>query len=68
MPDEVLGQAIKAFVVPLPGVTLAEREVIRHCQGRLESFMVPAKVEFVDELPKTNTGKIRKTGLGKETT
>ncbi|MBS0444120.1 MAG: AMP-binding protein [Proteobacteria bacterium] len=68
VPDEVLGQAIKAFVVPLPGVTLAEREVIRHCQGRLESFMVPAKVEFVDELPKTNTGKIRKTGLGKETT
>lgn len=68
VPDEVLGQAIKAYVVTLPGTTLTEREVIRHCQGRLESFMVPARVEFVDELPKTNTGKIRKTGLGKENT
>lgn len=63
VPDDVLGQAIKAFVVTLPGVQLTEREVIRHCLSRLESFMAPKKVEFVDALPKTGTGKIKKTGL-----
>jgi acyl-coenzyme A synthetase/AMP-(fatty) acid ligase len=42
---------------------LTEREVIRHCLGRLENFMAPKHVEFVAELPKTDTGKIKKTGL-----
>jgi len=63
VPDDVLGQAIKAFVVTLPGVRFTEREVIRHCLTRLESFMAPKYVEFVAELPKTGTGKIKKTGL-----
>ena len=64
VPDEVLGQAIKAYVTLKPGATLTEREVIRHCLSRLESFMAPKYVEFVDALPKTDTGKIKKTGLG----
>ena len=63
VPDEVLGQAVKAFVVLKEGHHLSEREVIRHCLGRLENFMAPKYVEFVPELPKTDTGKIRKTGL-----
>jgi acyl-CoA synthetase (AMP-forming)/AMP-acid ligase II len=66
--DAVLGQAIKAFVTPVPGAQLSERDVIRHCMARLESFMVPKSVEFVDALPKTDTGKIRKTSLGKANT
>ena len=37
--------------------------MIRHCLSRLESFMAPKYVEFVAELPKTGTGKIKKTGL-----
>jgi acyl-CoA synthetase (AMP-forming)/AMP-acid ligase II len=64
--DDILGQAVKAYVTLVEGALLTERDVIRHCQGRLESFMVPKSVEFVAELPKTNTGKIRKTGLGKD--
>lgn len=64
VPDEVLGQAIKAYVTLKPGARLTEREVIRHCLARLESFMAPKFVEFVDTLPKTDTGKIKKTGLG----
>ena len=63
VPDAVLGQAVKAYVTLKSGVQLTEREVIRHCLARLESFMVPKFVEFVDELPKTDTGKIKKTGL-----
>jgi long-chain acyl-CoA synthetase len=61
--DDLLGEAVKAFVSLKAGVVLTEREVLRHCQSRLESFMVPKTVIFVDELPKTDTGKIKKTGL-----
>jgi amino acid adenylation domain-containing protein len=63
VPDEMLGQAIKAFVVLRPGCKYSEKDVIRHCQGRLESFMVPKHVTIVPELPKTDTGKIKKAGL-----
>jgi acyl-CoA synthetase (AMP-forming)/AMP-acid ligase II len=61
--DEVLGQAVKAYVTLKPGAHLTERDVIRHCLDRLESFMAPRVVAFVDSLPKTDTGKIKKTGL-----
>ncbi len=63
VPDDVLGQAVKAFVVAEGGAALEERALIRECQRRLEPFMVPKAIVFVPELPKTTTGKIRKTGL-----
>lgn len=63
VPDPVLGEAVKAFVTLKAGVTLTEREVIKYCGSKLESFMAPKHVSFVDELPKTDTGKIKKTGL-----
>jgi acyl-CoA synthetase (AMP-forming)/AMP-acid ligase II len=63
VPDEILGQAVKAFVVCETGVTLSKREVRRECEKRLESFMVPKQVVFVSELPRTDTGKIKKTSL-----
>lgn len=63
VPDAVLGQAVKAFVALRPGFSYSEREVIKYCLSRLESFMAPKHVVFVDALPKTDTGKIKKTGL-----
>ena len=63
VPDELLGEAIHAYVALNEGVELGERDVIAGCRERLESFMVPARVTFMDELPKTATGKIRKKGL-----
>jgi acyl-CoA synthetase (AMP-forming)/AMP-acid ligase II len=63
VPDDLLGQAVKAFVVLDPGVTLTTRDLERECQKRLESFMVPKLIELVPELPKTTTGKIKKTDL-----
>ena len=62
--DSVLGEAVKAFVVLKEGARLAERDVIRHCLGRLENFMAPKHVEFVHELPRTDTGKVKKAALG----
>jgi len=61
--DEILGEAIKAFIVPKDGVELTEKEVLRHCQQNLENFMVPKIIEFASSLPKTSTGKIRKAEL-----
>jgi len=63
VPDDLLGQAVKGFVVLDPGVTLTEKELQKECQKRLESFMVPKFIEIVAELPKTTTGKIKKTDL-----
>ncbi len=63
VPDPVLGQAIKAYVVLAAGRHYSEREVIRHCLSKLENFMAPKYVQFVDSIPKTNTGKIRKLRL-----
>jgi len=64
VPDEVLGQAVKAFLVSEAGAMLDEAGVRRACERRLESFMVPKHIVFVPDLPKTDTGKIKKTGLG----
>ena len=63
VPDALLGEAVKAFVALKPGSALTERDVVRHCTAHLEGFMVPKTVIFVGELPKTDTGKIKKTDL-----
>lgn len=65
MPDPLIGEAVKAFVVLQPGHTLTERDVIKYCLTKLESFMAPKQVVFVDSLPKTDTGKIKKTDLAR---
>lgn len=62
-PDELLGEAVHAYVALEDDSTLTERDVIGACRERLESFMVPARVFFLGELPKTASGKIRKKGL-----
>ena len=58
----LLGQAIKVFVVG-DGPHLTQADVLRHCRAHLEDYMLPKYVEFCDELPKTTSGKIKKTGL-----
>jgi acyl-CoA synthetase (AMP-forming)/AMP-acid ligase II len=63
VPDPVLGEAVKAFVVLREGHSLTERDVVRHCLGHLENFMAPKHVEFVAELPKTDTGKVKRAAL-----
>lgn len=63
VPDLILGNAIKAFLVLRDGMALDEAAVVKHCQKRLEKFMVPKHVAFIHQLPKTTTGKISKKGL-----
>jgi len=61
VPDPILGMAIKAIVAAEDGIT--ERDVIRHCAARLEDFMVPSRVEFRGQLPKSENGKIARKEL-----
>jgi long-chain acyl-CoA synthetase len=56
--DEVLGQAVRAFVVPVPGVELDERRLRRALIERLENFMLPRDIVFREALPKSPNGKI----------
>jgi amino acid adenylation domain-containing protein len=63
VPDEILGQAVKAFIVPAANSSLSENEILHHCKLNLEPFMVPKEIEFRTSLPKTTTGKIDKKPL-----
>jgi acyl-CoA ligase (AMP-forming) (exosortase A-associated) len=58
VPDEALGQSIKAFVVPKDGTPLAAEELAAHCGEKLPRYMVPKIIEILGELPKTSSGKV----------
>ncbi len=61
--DDVLGEAIKAYVVLKSDSRMTEKEILAHCTRFLEDFMVPKYVELTGELPKTSSGKITKKKL-----
>ena len=63
VPDDILGQAVKAFLVLSAGAALSENDILNHCKKNLEPFMTPKHIEFRDALPKTSTGKIDKKPL-----
>jgi acyl-CoA synthetase (AMP-forming)/AMP-acid ligase II len=62
VPDEKQGEAIKVFVVK-NDPTLTEDEVASHCRQNLTGYKVPKYIEFRDELPKSNVGKILRREL-----
>ncbi|GAA5140113.1 long-chain-fatty-acid--CoA ligase FadD [Thalassotalea piscium] len=62
VPHEASGEAVKLFVVvkdPKP----SKKEIIAHCKAGLTNYKVPKFIEFRDELPKTNVGKILRREL-----
>jgi acyl-CoA synthetase (AMP-forming)/AMP-acid ligase II len=63
IPDEILGNAIKAFIIPTNGSTLTEKDILKYCSENLESFAVPKHIAFIDSFPKTSSGKIDKKAL-----
>jgi fatty-acyl-CoA synthase len=63
VPDEKWGERPKAFVVLKPGRETGEQELIHHVRTRIARFKAPRDVAFVDELPKTSTGKVQKFEL-----
>ena len=63
IPDEILGQAIAAFIVIAKTAQLTEKQIRRYCAERMESFMLPQYIQLVRELPKTPNGKVDKKQL-----
>jgi long-chain acyl-CoA synthetase len=62
VPNEVSGETVKLFVVK-SDPSLTEADVIAHCRANLTAYKVPKEIEFKDELPKTNVGKILRRAL-----
>jgi long-chain acyl-CoA synthetase len=63
VPDDLLGEALRAYVVLEQGAALTEEDILRFARSKLESFMMPREVVLLDELPHTESGKIRKGSL-----
>jgi acyl-CoA synthetase (AMP-forming)/AMP-acid ligase II len=63
LPDEVRGETVHAFVVLRPGAAATAAEIIEHCRRNLARFKVPRGITFVDEMPLTGSGKIRRFKL-----
>jgi long-chain acyl-CoA synthetase len=66
VPDEKSGEAIKVFIVVRPGQSLTKELVIAHLRSNLTGYKVARQVEFRDELPTTNVGKILRRALRDE--
>jgi fatty-acyl-CoA synthase len=58
VPDEKWGETGKAFIVRRPGSQLSAEEVLEFCHGRLAKFKIPRQVQFLEALPRGDTGKI----------
>jgi long-chain acyl-CoA synthetase len=63
IPDPYRGETVKAFVVVKPGDSLTEDEVISYCKEKLAAYKVPKMVKFMDDLPKSNIGKVLRRKL-----
>jgi long-chain acyl-CoA synthetase len=63
VPDEYRGETVKAFVSLRPGKTATADELIAFAKERLAAYKYPRQVEFLDEVPKTVTGKLLRREL-----
>lgn len=67
IPDKngVLGEVVKAFIVKAEGSDLSEDNVKNQLSGKLEGYKIPAEVEWIDKIPRTQNGKIQRALLKK---
>ena len=63
VPDEKWGESVKAVVSLVPDQTVTEEELIDFCKARLASYKKPKSVDFIEEIPKNNYGKVMKREL-----
>ncbi len=63
IPDEEKGELAKAYIVPKVGVSPNADSVMTYCREHLAAYKVPRAVQFVDDLPKTSTGKVMRREL-----
>ena len=63
VPDERWGEVGKAIVAVKPGQVLTAEQVLDHCRENLARYKLPRFIEFVDALPRNDTGKVHKPTL-----
>lgn len=66
LPCKEWGECVSAAVVLKPGVSTTEIDIIEHCSKYISSYKKPKKVFFLDELPRSNVGKVQKHILKEE--
>ncbi|SFD93863.1 long-chain acyl-CoA synthetase [Bacillus sp. OV194] len=66
VPDAYRGEDVKAIVVLKAGKTATEDEIIYYCKQNLSAYKIPHIIEFREQLPKTNVGKILRRALREE--
>ena len=66
IPHKKRGEAVKAFIVLKKGETATQEEIIEFCKERIAKYKLPVEVEFKQELPKSNVGKVLRKDLRKE--
>jgi acyl-coenzyme A synthetase/AMP-(fatty) acid ligase len=63
VPDDEMGEAVKAVVLPVDTAAAGpdlEAELLAHCRADLATYKCPRSVDFVDELPRDESGKLYK--------
>jgi len=65
IPDEIMGESIVAHITTHDQAQLNEKEIQQECMSKLEAFMVPQKIIFLNAMPKSPNGKIDKKELKK---
>lgn len=63
VPDEAKGELAKAYVILKRGAEVSKQTLVQHCREHLAAYKVPRAVQFVDDVPKTSTGKIMRRSL-----
>lgn len=63
VPHPKRGETVKVFIVLKEGQSATQEEMIAYCEGKLAKYKWPTEIEFRDELPKTNVGKVLKKEL-----
>jgi long-chain acyl-CoA synthetase len=65
IPDEIMGESIIAYITTHGQLQIGEKDIQKECMSKLELFMVPQRIIFLDEMPKSSNSKIDKKELKK---
>ena len=63
--DELLGEAVEAFVVAAPDADVSVERILAHCHTYLAAYKIPRGVHFRDALPKSAAGKVQRNELAR---
>ena len=66
VPDELVGNRIKAIVAAHASESIEAAELQQYCAQRIPKYMIPEFIEFRESLPRTSTGKLDRVGLSRD--